>query len=221
MVAFKILKNLTDSLVNISKRQKKTKGEPLLSEQSLFVDGKQASDSKIFVSNTIEDQTKIENYNNNEICAGVVKLIVPESHLRSYPESESSLNVSLLIQTMRRRTMRTMRTMRSHFSEKDTSATPTEMSHSVKYVNESTYDFVVTLMSNRGKVLIFAIILASISNLPIKQAVTNSHASGSEQTLPHRNFQRCPNCTVTKLKCAHCFVCGSEDLRKSVCPYKD
>lgn len=210
MVPFKILKNFTDSLVNISKRQKKTKGEPLLREQSLFVDGKQASDSKIFVSNTIEDQTKIENYNNNEICAGVVKLIVPESHLRSYPESESSLNVSSLIQTMR-----------SHFSEKDTSATPTEMSHSVKYVNESTYDFVVTLMSNRGKVLIFAIILAIISNLPIKQAVTNSHASGSEQTLPHRNFQRCPNCTVTKLKCAHCFVCGSEDLRKSVCPYKD
>ena len=68
--------------------------------------------------------------------------------------------------------------MRSHFSE-DTFATLTGMSNSVKYVNESTYDFVVRLMSNQGKVLIFVIILAITSILAIEQAVSHSHASSS------------------------------------------
>ena len=42
-----------------------------------------------------------------------------------------------------------------------------------------------------------------------------------KQTLPRRTFHRCPNCTVTKSKCIHCFVCGSDDHKKSVCPHKD
>ena len=32
----------------------------------------------MFVSNTIEDRPRIENYNDNEIFAGVIKSIVPE-----------------------------------------------------------------------------------------------------------------------------------------------
>ena len=72
----------------------KTKGEPWLSEQSLFVDVKQPSYSKMFVSSTIEDRTRIESYNDNEICAAVVKSIVPENRLRSDQESESLPNVS-------------------------------------------------------------------------------------------------------------------------------
>ena len=56
--------------------------------------------------------------------------------------------------------------------------------------------------------------------LEIKQAVSHGHASGSK-TLPRRTFQRCPNCTVTKSKCTHCFVCGSDDHKKSTCPQKD
>ena len=50
--------------------------------------------------------------------------------------------------------------------------------------------------------------------LEIKQAVSQGYASGSEQTFPGRIFQRCPNCTVTKSKSTHCFVCGSDDHRK-------
>ena len=43
--------------------------------------------------------------------------------------------------------------------------------------------------------------------LEIKQAVSHDNASGSNQTLRRRIFQRYPNCTVTKSKCTHCFVC--------------
>ena len=88
-------------------------------------------------------------------------------------------------------------------------------------VNESTFDFVVRLMRNREKVMVLAIILAIILILVIKQAVRHSHASGFEQTLTNRNFQRCPSCTATKSKRTHCFVCGSEDHRKSVSLHKD
>ena len=110
-----------------------TKSEPLLSEQSLFTDVKQTSNSKIFVSNTIKDKLKIEYYNDNEICAGVIKSIVPKYHLRSCPELRSSLKFSLLIQIMR-----------CNFSEKDSSSMLTEMSNLVQSVNDSTYDFVAT-----------------------------------------------------------------------------
>lgn len=249
-------------------------------------------------------------YNDDEICAGVIRSIAPGNYLRSYLESKSSLNVSSLIQIMR-----------SHFSEKDSSSTITEMSNSVQSVNESTYDFVVKLMSKREKVLILAkeedcpydealvqrrflhaistgirnnnirndlrhvlqnvnisdehllkyVSEAVVNNcerneklaqskkdlrinqintdqeqdnpllveirkiqsehsnqmaafrseiLQIKQAVSHGHASGSKQDLPRRAF-RCPNCTVTKARCTHCFVCGSADHKKSACPHKD
>ena len=34
--------------------------------------------------------------------------------------------------------------------------------------------------------------------------------------LSPKEIFRCPNCTTTKSKCTHCFVCGSEDHRKPV-----
>ena len=156
MVAFK---DFVDFSVNTLKPQDKTKGEPLVSEQSLFVDVKQPFYSKEFINGTKERETKTENfvhhplnnsemfclqnlkdfkiscnigrsgekdklsytsltyqiqngrkagYNDNEICAGVIKLIAPKNHLRSYLESKPSFTVSSLIQIMR-----------SHFSEKD------------------------------------------------------------------------------------------------------
>ena len=84
-------------------------------------------------------------YSDDEICAGVFTLIAPGNHLRSYLESRSSLNVSSIIQIMR-----------SHFSEKGSSSTLTEMSNSVQSINESMYEFVVKLISKREKVLILA-----------------------------------------------------------------
>ena len=249
-------------------------------------------------------------YSDDEICAGVITSIAPGKHLRSYLESKSSLNVSSIIQIMR-----------SHFSEKGSSSTLTEMSNSVQSVNESIYELVVKLMSKREKVLILAkeedcpydktlvqprflhaistgirnnnirndlhhvlqninisdeqllqyVSEAVVNNserneklaqskkdlrihqidtdqnqgnplltelrktqseysnqlatfhseiLQIKQAVSHGHDSGSKQTLPRRAV-RCPNCTVTKARCTHCFVCGSEDHKKSACPHKD
>ena len=56
MVAFKLLKRLYGFLSKLFKTQDKTKGETLLSKQNLFVDVKQPSQSKIFVSNTIKDK---------------------------------------------------------------------------------------------------------------------------------------------------------------------
>ena len=47
--------------------------------KSLFADVKQPFDSKKFMSDTIEDQTKIEYYNGNDICDGVIKSVVPEN----------------------------------------------------------------------------------------------------------------------------------------------
>ena len=55
-------------------------------------------------------------------------------------------------------------------------------------VNESTYDFVVRLMSNREKVIVLVIVLSIMSILVIKQAVSHSHASGFEQTLTNEIF---------------------------------
>ena len=66
MVEF-TFKKLYGFLSKHFKTTNKAKDEPLLSEQGLFVDVKQPSDSKIFVSNTIEDQARIDNYNDNEI----------------------------------------------------------------------------------------------------------------------------------------------------------
>ena len=57
--------------------------------------------------------------------------------------------------------------------------------------------------------------------LEIKQAVSHGHASRSKQILLRNIFQRCPNCTVTKSKCTHCFVCRSDGHKKSACPHKD
>ena len=74
-------------------------------------------------------------YNDKEICAGVIKSFDLGNHLRSYRESKPSLNFSSLIQIMK-----------SHFSE-DSSSTLKEMSNSVQSVNDSTYDFVMKLMS--------------------------------------------------------------------------
>ena len=121
----------------------KTKGEPLVSEQGLFVDVKQPFYSKEFINSTKEREAKTEDFvhhplNNSEmfclqklkdfkisgsigrsgekdklsytslayqiqngrkagydseICAGVIKSIAPENHLRSYLESKPSLNV--------------------------------------------------------------------------------------------------------------------------------
>ena len=56
MVAFKLLKRLYGFLSKLFKTQDKTKGETLLNKQNLFVDVKQPSQSKIFVSNTIKDK---------------------------------------------------------------------------------------------------------------------------------------------------------------------
>ena len=62
MVKF-TFKKLYGFLSKHFKTANKAKDEPLLSEQGLFIDVKQPSDSKIFVSNTIEDQIRIDNYN--------------------------------------------------------------------------------------------------------------------------------------------------------------
>ena len=62
-----------------------------------------------------------------------------------YLESKSFLAVDSLIQIMR-----------SHFREKDSSSTVTEMSNAVQSSIESPHDFLVFLLSMREKVLILA-----------------------------------------------------------------
>ena len=80
-----------------------------------------------------------------EMCAGVIKTIAPGNVLRSYLEPKFFLTVDSLIHIMR-----------SHFKEKDSSSTFTEMSNVVHPSTESPHDFVVRLLSMREKVLILA-----------------------------------------------------------------
>ena len=51
--------------------------------------------------------------------------------------------------------------------------------------------------------------------LQIKEAVN------SRNDFRRKRVRRCPNCTVTKSYCSHCFVCGSSEHQKSVCPHYD
>ena len=76
-----------------------------------------------------------------EICAGVIKAVSPGNFWRSYLELKSFLTVDSLIQIMR-----------SHFREKESSSTFTEISNAVQSSTESPYDFVVQLPSMREKV---------------------------------------------------------------------
>ena len=41
----------------------------------------------------------------------------------------------------------------------------------------------------------------------------------SRNDFRRKRVRRYPNCTVTKSNCSHCFVCGSSEHQKSVCPY--
>ena len=51
--------------------------------------------------------------------------------------------------------------------------------------------------------------------LQIKEAVS------SRNDFRQECVRQCPNCTVTKCNCSHCFVCGSSEHQKSVCPHYD
>ena len=203
--------------------------------------------------------------------------------------------------------------MMSHFREKDSSSTFTEMSNAVQSSTESPHDFVVCLLSMREKVLILAkedgcpfdkgllqvrflhAISTGLRNNNIRndlrptlesnkisdehllqivsKAVVNDserhekllkekgetkvnkidnvdnpllnetramkleHSTGlatfraeilqmkeavnSRNDFCRKRVRRCPNCTVTKSNCSHCFVSGSFEHQKSVCPYCD
>ena len=51
--------------------------------------------------------------------------------------------------------------------------------------------------------------------LQIKEAVN------SRNNFCRKHVSRCPNCTVTKSNCSHCFECGSSEDQKSVCLHHD
>ena len=203
--------------------------------------------------------------------------------------------------------------MRSHFREKDSSSTFTEMSNAAQSSTESPHDFVVSLLSMREKVLIMAkeegclfdkgllqqcflhAILTGLRNNNIRndlhpalennktsdehllQIVSEAAVNDSEHheqlskekkktkvnkidnadnpllneiaamKLEHstelaafhaeilqlkeamnlrndfhqKRVRRCPNYTFAKFNCLHCFVCGSSEHQKSVCPHYD
>ena len=46
-------------------------------------------------------------------------------------------------------------------------------------------------------------------------------AMNSTNDFRRKRVRRCPNCTVTKSNCLHCFLCGSSEHQKSVCPHYD
>ena len=85
-------------------------------------------------------------FSSQDICSGVIKAISPSSNLRVYLENRQNLTVEALIGILR-----------SHFKEKDSTSTFTELCNASQYQNETCPEFVVRLMCLRQKVYNLAI----------------------------------------------------------------
>ena len=81
-------------------------------------------------------------YSQENICGAVIKAISPSNYLRTYFESKPGLNLTSLLEILR-----------SHFKEKDSASTFTDLSNAAQLPTETCLDFVIRLMCLRQKVL--------------------------------------------------------------------
>ena len=84
-------------------------------------------------------------FSEEAICAAIVSAISPGIPLQSYLESKPNLTLASLVQVMQ-----------SHFREKDSTSTLTELSNACQTNIETCLEFVMRLMSLRKKVLSLA-----------------------------------------------------------------
>ena len=97
--------------------------------------------SYLSLSYQIENAKKL-GYSEEKICGAVIKAIAPNNHLRTYFESRPGLKLSSVQEILR-----------SHFKEKDSAATFTELGNAKQLGTESCLDFVLRIMCLRQKVL--------------------------------------------------------------------
>ena len=80
-------------------------------------------------------------YSDEIICAAVIRAISPGNNLRTYLEGKTNLSKESLLEILR-----------SHYKEKDSASTFTELSNVAQQTNETCLDFVIRLMCLRDKV---------------------------------------------------------------------
>ena len=80
-------------------------------------------------------------YSDENICGAVIKAISASNYLRTYFESKPNLLLSSVLDVLR-----------SHFKEKDSASTFTDLSNAVQLSTETCIDFVIRLMCLRQKV---------------------------------------------------------------------
>ena len=88
------------------------------------------------------DNARKQGYSEAKNCSAVVKAICPSDPLRNYFESIPDLTMSSVIEIIR-----------SHFKEKDSAATFTELSNTKQLGTESCLEFVLRILFLRNKVL--------------------------------------------------------------------
>ena len=96
--------------------------------------------SYLSLSYQIENGKKL-GYSDEKICGAVIRAVALSSHLRTYFESRPDLKLSSVQDILR-----------SHFKEKDSACTFTELCNSKQYSTESCLDFVLRIMCLRQKV---------------------------------------------------------------------
>ena len=96
--------------------------------------------SYLSLSFQIENAKKL-GYSDEKICASVIKAIEPSNHLRTYFESKFDLKLSSVQDILR-----------SHYKEKDSASTFTELGNSKQSSTETCIDYVLRIMCLRQKV---------------------------------------------------------------------
>ena len=97
--------------------------------------------SWLSLSYQIENAKKL-GYSEEKICGAIIKAIAPTNHLRTYIESRPDLHLSSVQDILS-----------SHFKEKDSAATFTELSSTKQLDTETCLDFVLRILCLRHKVL--------------------------------------------------------------------
>ena len=85
-------------------------------------------------------------YSDEIICAAVIRAITPGNNLRTYLEGKENLLKDLLLEILR-----------SHYKEKDSASTFTELSNAVQQATETCLDFAIRLMCLRDNVSLLSI----------------------------------------------------------------
>ena len=84
-------------------------------------------------------------FSTQDVCLAVVRAIFPSNNLRGYLENHPDLSIVSLIGILR-----------SHFTERDSTSTFSELCNASQLTNDACQEFVICLIHLRQKVMILA-----------------------------------------------------------------